>query len=169
MSSSFPTSISRPLRVPITARGATRQIRRALVGLAMALIVSGPTLAETNLPRSASPEGARVYFITPTDGEVVGSPVTVRFGLHEMGVAPAGVATHGTGHHHLIIDAELPPANLPIPKNENYRHFGMGQTQVDLELAPGKHTLQLILGDHLHMPHDPLVVSERITIEVKQP
>jgi hypothetical protein len=83
-----------------------------------------------------------------------------------MGVAPAGVEKAGTGHHHLIVDAGLPPLGLPVPANEHYRHFGMGQTEVSLELAPGKHTLQLLLADQNHIPHDPPVVSERITINV---
>ena len=121
---------------------------------------------DNGIPRSDRPDEARVYFISPTDGEETQSPVVVRFGLGGMGVAPAGVEKQHTGHHHLIVDAELPPSNLPIPKSENYRHFGGGQTEVSLDLAPGTHTLQLILGDHLHIPHDPPVVSERITITV---
>ena len=84
-----------------------------------------------------------------------------------MGVAPAGVEKKHTGHHHLVVDAELPPANLPIPKSDNYRHFGGGQTEVTLELEPGTHTLQLLLGDHFHVAHDPPVVSEKITITVE--
>lgn len=122
--------------------------------------------AENGMPRSDRPEDARVYFITPTDRETTTSPVVVRFGLEGMGVAPAGVEKKNTGHHHLVIDAELPPPNLPVPKSEHYRHFGGGQTEVTLDLEPGTHTLQLILGDHLHIPHDPPIVSERITITV---
>ncbi len=118
------------------------------------------------MPQSDRPEDARVYFITPTDGETTKSPVVVRFGLAGMGVAPAGVEKSHTGHHHLVVDAELPPANLPIPKSDNYRHFGNGQTEVTLDLEPGTHTLQLMLGDHLHIPHDPPVASKRITITV---
>ncbi|UCE86687.1 MAG: DUF4399 domain-containing protein [Deltaproteobacteria bacterium] len=117
--------------------------------------------------RTPPPEGARLYFITPSDGERVKSPVTVRFGLAGMGVAPAGVATPETGHHHLIIDAALPPLGQPVPSDEHHRHFGGGQTEVALELAPGTHTLQLLLGDANHVPHDPPVVSEKITIQVE--
>ncbi len=124
--------------------------------------------AESAIPRTPRPEGARVYFITPKAGESLKSPVVVRFGLEGMGVAPAGVAQPNTGHHHLIIDAELPPADLPVPKSDEYLHFGGGQTEISLELAPGKHTLQLLLGDHNHVPHDPPIASERITIEVVQ-
>jgi hypothetical protein len=129
---------------------------------------AGVAVAEAGIPRSGRPDDARVYFITPTAGETVTSPVTVRFGLAEMGVAPAGVEKGGTGHHHLIVDAELPPVGLPVPATDHYRHFGHGQTEVVLELAPGEHTLQLLLGDHLHMPHDPPVISERITISVEK-
>lgn len=119
------------------------------------------------LPRTASPAGAQVYFVSPEDGARVTSPVTIRFGLRGMGVAPAGVTSPNTGHHHLLIDvAELPPDNLPMPSNEHMRHFGLGQTEVALELAPGQHTLQLVLGDALHIPHDPPVRSDKITITV---
>lgn len=122
--------------------------------------------AEPAIPRTPRPEAARVYFITPTAGEKLKSPVVVRFGLEQMGVAPAGVVQPATGHHHLIIDAELPPAALPVPKSDHYLHFGGGQTEISLALPPGPHTLQLLLGDHNHVPHDPPVVSERITIEI---
>lgn len=122
--------------------------------------------AEPAIPRTPRPEGAQVYFISPADGAKLKSPVLVRFGLREMGVAPAGVAVEKTGHHHLIVDAPVPPAGLPIPKDDHHLHFGGGQTEVSLPLAPGKHTLQLLLGDANHVPHDPPVVSERITIEV---
>jgi hypothetical protein len=136
--------------------------------LMMSLLLAGPALADSDpgIPRSPRPEDARVYIISPADGETVSSPVTVQFGLGGMGVAPAGVEKPATGHHHLIVDAPLPPADLPIPKDDHYRHFGVGQTEVVLELEPGDHTLQLVLGDHIHVPHDPPVVSEKITITV---
>jgi hypothetical protein len=137
----------------------------AMVTLVLAL--AAPAIADSGIPRSASPDTARVYFITPEDGQTVTSPVTVRFGLSEMGVAPAGVEKAETGHHHLMVDADLPPNDLPIPSNDQYRHFGKGQTEVVLELEAGNHTLQLLLGDHNHVPHKPLVVSERITIVVE--
>jgi hypothetical protein len=115
----------------------------------------------------SQPEAA-AYFISPADGATVSNPVTVRFGLRGMGVAPAGVERPDTGHHHLLIDLDtLPPAGVPMPMDEQHRHFGGGQTEVTLELAPGKHTLQLLLGDHMHVPHTPPVVSERITITVE--
>jgi hypothetical protein len=117
--------------------------------------------------RTPAPAGAGVYFITPKDGETISGPVTVRFGLRGMGVAPAGVANAATGHHHLIVDAELPRADLPIPADDHHRHFGGGQTETSLTLPPGKHTLQLLLGDAAHVPHDPPIASERITITVQ--
>lgn len=113
---------------------------------------------------AAEPE---LYFITPANGATVESPVTVRFGLKNFGVAPAGVEKAGTGHHHLIVDVGLPPLDQPIPANENYVHFGGGQTETNVELKPGKHTLQLLMGDHRHIPHDTPVMSEKITIMVE--
>jgi len=130
-------------------------------------LVLAATWAIAQVPREPAPEGARVYFITPTDGETVKSPVQVRFGLGGMGVAPAGVQKENTGHHHLIIDAPTPPAGLPVPNDEKNVHFGGGQTETQVELPPGKHTLQLVLGDFKHVPHDPPVVSEIITITVE--
>jgi hypothetical protein len=132
------------------------------------LLATAPILAESGIPRSDRPDAAQVYFIMPSDGAIVSSPFVVQFGLRAMGVAPAGVSVAGTGHHHLIIDAELPPANLPVPATDHYRHFGKGQTEVLLDLPPGQHTLQLLLADHLHVPHDPPVTSQRITIMVEE-
>ncbi len=120
------------------------------------------------LPRTAAPAGAELYFIVPADGATVGKEFTVRFGLKGMGVAPAGVTTEKTGHHHLLIDvAELPPMNQPLPNDAQHKHFGGGQTEATLTLPPGKHTLQLILGDALHIPFDPPVMSQKITVTVK--
>jgi len=117
---------------------------------------------------SAAPDGAEVYFISPQDGDTVSSPVTIRFGLSGMGVAPAGTDRDGTGHHHLLIDVEnLPGLVLPVPNDEHHRHFGGGQTETVLELEPGKHSLQLLLGDWMHVPHDPAVTSKKITITVR--
>jgi hypothetical protein len=122
-----------------------------------------------NVPKSKSPEGAMAYIISPLDGETVGSTFTVRFGLKGMGVAPAGVMKENTGHHHLLIDVdEMPDMNFPLPATDNVKHFGGGQTETVLTLEPGKHTLQLILGDYLHIPHDPAIVSKKITIHVQE-
>jgi hypothetical protein len=120
-----------------------------------------------DLPRSPSPQGVELYLISPQDGENVTSPVTVRFGLRGMGVAPAGLAMENTGHHHLLIDTGPPALNMPIPADANHVHFGKGQTEAQVTLAPGKHTLQLLLADHLHIPHDPPVMSKPITVIVK--
>jgi len=118
------------------------------------------------LERTPAPDGAEVYIVTPEDGAEVQSPVTVVFGLTGMGVAPAGIDMEGTGHHHLIVNAPLPPMDQGIPADENYIHFGGGQTQTSVDLEPGEHTLQLLLGDKNHVPHDPPIASERITITV---
>ena len=120
------------------------------------------------LPKTPSPKGAEAYIISPKDGDTVKSPVRVLFGLAGMGVAPAGVDIPDTGHHHLIIDlGELPSLDVPLPATENVVHFGKGQTEAEIELSPGKHSLQLVLGDKIHLPHAPPVISKKITITVK--
>jgi hypothetical protein len=119
------------------------------------------------IPRAPSPEGAGVYIISPTNGATLSGPVTVRFGLRGMGVAPAGVPAPGTGHHHLILDASTPSLETVLPTDEHHLHFGKGQTEVTLDLSPGTHTLQLVFADQNHVPHQPPLVSERITITVK--
>ena len=141
---------------------------RLTLGLAAVLGLGlGAWVQAAGLPRTAAAEKARVYFISPKDGQVIKGPVTVRFGLENMGVAPAGTAGEGIGHHHLIIDSPLPAMDQPLPKDDKHLHFGKGQTETVLTLAPGRHTLQLVLGDANHIPHQPAVVSERITITVK--
>lgn len=120
------------------------------------------------LTKQVYAEEVSVYIISPANGEVVSSPVLVKFGLRGMGVAPAGVARDNTGHHHLLIDVDtLPDLTRPVPADQNHRHFGGGQTEVSLELSPGEHTLQLLLGDEAHIPHNPPVVSEKIRVRVK--
>ncbi|GJL83568.1 MAG: rod shape-determining protein RodA [marine bacterium B5-7] len=137
-------------------------MKKLVIYLAL-LIIPSVTLAGT----TPAPAGVSLYIITPVNGATVSSPVTVRFGLSGMGVAPAGTQKDNTGHHHLIIDADLPDLDQPIPSDENYRHFGGGQTETSVELTPGEHTLQLLLGDFSHIPHNPPVVSEKITITVE--
>ena len=117
--------------------------------------------------RTTSSDGAEVYIITPVDAERVSSPVTIKFGVRGMDVAPAGTEKANTGHHHLIIDAPLPPFDEPVPANDNYRHFGGVQTEVTLDLGLGNHTLQLLFADHNHIPHEPVIHSGRIIINVK--
>jgi hypothetical protein len=141
-------------------------MKRILLFVAAALFVAGAFADE----RSASPAGAEVYIIAPVNGATVSGPVTVRFGLKGMGIAPAGVKFEGAGHHHLFIDTDLPAdMSQPIPPaiDGKIMHFGKGQTEATITLPPGKHTLQLVLGDFLHVPHNPAVVSKKITITVK--
>ena len=132
-----------------------------------AIIIISALFSLSVQAQTPSPPGAEVYFISPHDGDTVSSPVTVRFGLKNMGVAPAGVDVANTGHHHLLIDTGLPPLDNPIPSDDHHKHFGKGQTETSLKLAPGKHTLQLLLGDYAHTPHSPPVMSKQITITVK--
>jgi hypothetical protein len=118
---------------------------------------------------ASAPDNAYCYIGWPTDGQVVaaGKPFRVWFGLRNMGVAPKGVAFNNTGHHHLLIDTELPPAAQEIPSDRNHLHFGSGETETMLELPPGKHTLQLLMGDENHVPHTPPVFSKKITVTVR--
>ena len=113
-----------------------------------------------------SPPGARVEFIDLKDGAVIGPRTTIHFGLQGMVVAPAGTSTANSGHHHLLIDTDLPPLDQPIPNDEHHLHFGGGQTEVELSLPPGPHTLQLLLGDADHIPHNPPVYSDKIHVTV---
>ena len=139
---------------------------KALVTIgAIAIAVSAVAVAQ--IKRTPAPKGAEAYIISPQDGATVTSPVTIQFGLKNMGVVPAGLAFEGSGHHHLLVDTDLPPLGAPIPTDANHVHFGKGQTETTLELKPGKHTLQLLVGDMLHVPHDPPVMSKKITITVK--
>ena len=110
---------------------------------------------------------ARVYFITPANGDTVSSPVMVSFGIEGMAVVPAGQDTPQSGHHHLIIDAALPDMSLPVPKDANHVHFGDGSASTELTLEPGEHTLQLLFANFLHIPHDPAIKSAQITITVE--
>lgn len=133
----------------------------------VAALTLGAVAVFAQTPRTPATQGAELYIISPADNATVTGPVTVRFGLKGMGVAPAGIQLADTGHHHLLVDTDVPPLDKPIPADANHVHFGKGQTETTLTLAPGKHTLQLILGDHLHIPHQPAVVSQKITITVK--
>jgi hypothetical protein len=160
----------------------TTRIGLPVVTLAAALLLSaceqqeaGPVAAEdpvateppAALPRSAAVDGAKVFFITPADGDTVASPVSVEFGIEGMSVVAAGVDEAHSGHHHLLVDTDLPDMGLPIPADAHHIHFGDASTTTELELSAGEHTLRLLLGDHLHIPHDPPVMSEPITITVE--
>jgi len=119
------------------------------------------------LPRSNSADGASVFFITPENGSVVSNPISIEFGIAGMEVVKAGDNQPNSGHHHLLIDTDLPAVNLPIPADEHHIHFGDGSTGTEISLPPGEHMLQMLLGDHLHIPHEPPVVSEVILITVE--
>ena len=135
---------------------------------AFLLLLGIASLSESALAeQTPSPPGAEEYIIWPSDGAVIhGGKLWVRMGLRNMGVCPKGVAVPNTGHHHLLIDTDLPPLDQEIPSDRNHLHFGAGETDARIELPPGKHTLQLILGDHNHIPHVPPVYSKKITITV---
>ena len=144
------------------------RVAPAALCLALILGFAASSDAQDRPPeRRPSPPGAKVYIIWPNDGQVIeGGKFWLRMGLSGMGVAPAGVEKPNTGHHHVLIDAPVPKLDEPIPNNRNHLHFGGGQTEARIELPPGKHTLQLILGDLDHVPHSPPVVSARITVTV---
>jgi hypothetical protein len=145
--------------------------RRSTTGALLSLLIAaGFTLgtfgAGAAVERTAAPEGARAYIITPEDGSTVPQTFVVRFGLSGMGIAPAGADLPKTGHHHLLVDMDsLPPLDQPI--SADILHFGGGQTETQLTLPPGEHTLQILLGDKNHIPHDPPIISERITVTVE--
>ena len=119
------------------------------------------------IARTPSPEGARVFFITPVDGDTVTNPIAIEFGIEGMSVTKAGDEQPNSGHHHLLIDTAVPNPGLPIPATPNHVHFGDGSTSTEISLESGTHSLRMLLGDHRHIPHDPVVVSEPITITVE--
>ena len=134
--------------------------RAALAGLLMGVSV----LASA----TPAPKGAEVSIVSPEDGATIPQTVVVKFAVENIALAPAGDTTKNTGHHHVLIDVDqLPAAGTPIPKDANHLHFGGAQTQAEITLTPGEHTLQLELGDSNHMPFDPPIVSEKITVNVK--
>jgi hypothetical protein len=134
----------------------------ALLALALA------TLSPAQAQRTPAPENAVVYIVWPPDGAVIdGGRFWLRMGLRNMGVAPKGVKVPNTGHHHVLIDTELPAMDQQIPNDRNHVHFGAGETEARIELPPGKHTLQLLLGDENHIPHQPPIQSNKITVTVR--
>ena len=148
----------------------------AIVGLAIGACGKKPaeplaapdqTAPAATTPRSPSPEGASVSIISPRDGDTVSSPVKVVFGLQGMTLAPAGDLAPNSGHHHLLVDVAVPDLGQPIPKDANHLHFGQAQTETELPLAAGQHTLQLVLGDSNHVAHNPPLISAPISITVK--
>jgi len=139
-------------------------MRTLLVSFALTALFAGAPVHAADAPANAY-----CYIGWPNDGQVLAAnkPFRVWFGLRHMGVAPKGVVFPNTGHHHLLIDTDLPPAGQPIPNDRNHLHYGAGETETLVELAPGKHTLQLLMGDENHVPHTPPVTSKKITITVK--
>lgn len=143
-------------------------LRFPALALAALLLASAPATAQQNGTREEAPEGARAYIMWPYDGAVInGGKFWVRMGLQNMGVAPAGIRRERTGHHHLLVDCDLTNPGEPIPNDRQHLHFGGGQTEVRLELPPGRHTLLMVMGDADHIPHNPPVTSEKITITVR--
>lgn len=137
---------------------------RLLLALSVCLVAAFAAAAD----RVAAPAGAEVYFIAPQNGAKLHSPVTVKFGLKGLGIAPAGIKFDNTGHHHLLIDTDLSSVNLdaPLPATDKIVHFGKGQTETALTLSPGKHTLQLVFADYLHQSFNPPLTSKKITVTV---
>ena len=137
---------------------------RLLLALGVCLVAATALAAD----RMAAPAGAEVYFIAPQNGAKLHSPVTIKFGLKGMGIAPAGIKFDNTGHHHLLVDTDVSELNLdaPMPATDKIVHLGKGQTETTLTLTPGKHTLQLVFADYLHQSFDPPLTSKKITITV---
>lgn len=131
------------------------------------LLVTGTSVADGHI--SQSPEEAKVYIISPTDGQTVKGTFNVKFGLSGMGVAPAGTNAKNTGHHHILIDTDFSSVDVskPLPSTKKIKHFGGGQTETQLTLPKGKHTIQLLLGNFAHIPHVKPVVSKKITITIQ--
>ncbi|MEQ9109206.1 MAG: DUF4399 domain-containing protein [Rhodospirillaceae bacterium] len=143
-------------------------MRSSVIVLAATFLATTACAQAEDWPRTESAPEARAYIISPSNGEVVSSPVKVRFGLSGMGVAPAGIEYPDTGHHHLLISRTIEIKSEPLPSGDaDLLHFGGGQTEAVIELEPGVYTLQMILGDQDHVPHDPPVMSEKVTITVK--
>jgi hypothetical protein len=140
--------------------------RSLLVAAMLATASAAPCAFAGTTP---APANAYAYIGYPNDGQTLpaGKPFKVWFGLRFMGVAPRGVKFPNTGHHHLLIDVDLPPMDQEIPSDRNHLHYGAGETETMLELPPGKHTLQLLMGDDKHIPHNPPVYSRKITIYVE--
>ncbi len=155
----------------VTRKRAKQLLGAPISGLTILAAVATAAMAQAQTKGGPTPSapGAAVYFVDIKDGATLPPKPTIHFGLRNMGVAPAGLARENAGHHHLIVDAPTPPLDKPIPNDFNNLHFGSGQTEAEVSLTPGKHTLQLILGDKDHIPQTPPVMSERITVTVAEP
>ena len=143
-----------------------RRICSIAAACALIALTANPAIPAEPQP---APEGAHAYIIWPMDGAVIPSgKFWLRMGLSGAGVAPAGITKPNTGHHHVLVDADLPPFDEPIPNDKKHLHFGAGQTEARIDLPPGRHTLQLILGDADHIPFNPPIISKKITVIVPQ-
>ena len=137
-----------------------------IAALGLSILMGNTATAET----AHWPEGAKVFFVEPKNGAEISGPVKVVMGVQGIEIAPAGTDKPNTGHHHILIDTDAPTgekALAPLPTDDNIKHFGKGQTETTLTLAPGKHTLQLVVGDGTHIPYNPALVSEKITVTVQ--
>jgi hypothetical protein len=141
-----------------------RMFKSLMVAVALTAAVATGAHAQDASKAAAD---AKVMILEPANGATVSSPVTVKFGLKGMEISPAGTEKPNSGHHHLLINTKLADPKAAIPADDKHKHFGKGQTEATIELPAGTHTLQLVLGDHNHAPHDPIVQSEVITITVK--
>lgn len=152
--------------IPHTPPVMSPRIRVRVAGAGATAPGASPTAAAST--RKPSPKDARVYFVGIENGSVIRPQVTIRFGLANMGIAPAGVDNPNTGHHHMLIDAKLPDLNSPLPNDFNHLHFGAGQTEATVTLPLGKHSLRLVFADENHVPHNPVVMSEEISVVVTE-
>jgi hypothetical protein len=142
-------------------------MKRIIICIAAGAMFAAPNLLAAE--RKPAPEGAQAYIVWPSDGATIHGAFWLRMGLSStMGIAPAGIQKANTGHHHVLIDTDLPPLDQAIPNDKNHLHFGAGQTEARIDLPAGRHTLQLLLGDEDHVPFNPAVTSRKITINVAQ-
>ena len=145
-------------------------MRHSSIAACVGLLLLCGQGAEARAGETRWPKDAKVFFVEPKNGAEIGGPVKVAMGVEGIAIAPAGTETPATGHHHILVDTDLPKgaqAQQPLPASDNIKHFGKGQTETVLTLPPGKHTLQLVVGDGNHVPYDPALASEKITITVK--
>ena len=144
--------------------------RRTVLGVlaTFAAFAADSSFSAAQRSRMPASPNAEAYIIWPPDGAVIsGGKLWVHMGLRNMGVCPKGIDMPNVGHHHLLIDTDLPPLDQEIPSDRNHLHYGAGETDARIELPPGKHTLQLLMGDDMHVPHNPPVYSRKITIYVR--